>query len=183
MKNFQVPTREQVAPAAQGVFDNLQKGLGFVPNIFATIAHSPNALTNYLAFQQGQAKGAFSAKEREAVFLAVSQVNGCVYCQAAHTAIAKMNGFTDEEALQLRAATPADPKLRVLTQLAASITTNRGRADEQLVEAFFDLGYNEGAFIDLISLVNDISFANYVHNATQVPVDFPAAPELEAQPA
>ena len=32
MKTFTVPTREQVAPANQAIFDNLQKALGFVPN-------------------------------------------------------------------------------------------------------------------------------------------------------
>ncbi len=41
MKDFPVPTREQVAPAAQGVFDNLQKGLGFVPNIFPPLPTRP----------------------------------------------------------------------------------------------------------------------------------------------
>ena len=39
---FSVPTREQVSTNNQVIFDNLQKALGFVPNLYATIAYSKN---------------------------------------------------------------------------------------------------------------------------------------------
>jgi hypothetical protein len=61
MRAFDVPTREQVAPAAQAVFDNLQKALGMVPNLYAFIGKSANALVSYVAFQQAQARGTFDA--------------------------------------------------------------------------------------------------------------------------
>ena len=51
MANFPVPTRDQVSESSQAQFDNLQKGLGFVPNLYATIAHSEHGLAKYLAFQ------------------------------------------------------------------------------------------------------------------------------------
>lgn len=118
MSKIQVPTRDQVAPQAQAIFDTLKKNLGMVPNIYAVIGHSANALESYLAFSSGQAKGSFNAKEREAVALAVSETNGCTYCLAAHTAIAKMNGFSDEETQHLRAGTIEDTKLSVLLRRA-----------------------------------------------------------------
>ena len=73
------------------IFDTLNKALGFVPNLYATIAHSENGLAKYLAFQG--AKTSLTNKEKEAVNLVVSQVNGCIYCQSAHTVLGKMNGF------------------------------------------------------------------------------------------
>ena len=79
MKKFTVPSRNEVAPANQAIFDNLNKALGFVPNLYATIAYSDNGLSRYLAYQN--AKTTLSNKEKEAVNLIVSQVNGCVYCQ------------------------------------------------------------------------------------------------------
>lgn len=180
MKTFQVPTRNQVDEKGQAIFDQLQKKVGMVPNLYATIGYSSNALESYLNFQGAQAKGTFKAKEREAVFLAVSEVNGCQYCLAAHTAIGKMNGFSEEETVQLRAGTIADPKLNVIVRLAAEITRTHGKPNQELLQEFFDLGYNEAALIDLISLVADKTLANYVHNITQVPVDFPATQPLEA---
>ena len=100
MTNFNVPTREEVSTNNQEIFDNLKKAIGFVPNLYATIAYSDTALGNYLQFQN--AKTSLSKKEKEVVNLVVSQVNGCKYCQSAHTAIGKMNGFTDDQILELR---------------------------------------------------------------------------------
>ena len=36
MSAFQVPTRDQVSANNQAIFDQLEKGLGFVPNLYAT---------------------------------------------------------------------------------------------------------------------------------------------------
>jgi uncharacterized peroxidase-related enzyme len=176
MTPFNVPSRDQVVPKNQAIFDNLQKALGFVPNLYAAIAHSENGLERYLAYQN--AKTSLSNREKEAVNLIVSQVNGCVYCQSAHTVIGKMNGFSDDQLLNIRKGTAADPKLNALVQLAESITKNRGRADALLVDAFFTQGYTHENLVDLVLQVSDKTAMNYLHNLTQIPVDFPPAPAL-----
>lgn len=63
MKTFNVPTREEVSPANQVLFDNLKKGIGKVPNLYATMAHSENALGAYLTLQSG--KTSLKAKEKK----------------------------------------------------------------------------------------------------------------------
>jgi len=176
MKHFAVPTREQVAPANQAIFDTLNKALGFVPNLYATIAYSENGLGKYLAYQN--AKTTLSNKEKEAVNLVVSQVNGCVYCQSAHTVIGKMNGFTDDQLLDIRKGKAADAKLNALVQLAEGITKNRGNADAFLVDNFFAQGYTNESLVDLILQISDKTAMNYLHNLTKIPVDFPLAPAL-----
>jgi uncharacterized peroxidase-related enzyme len=180
MKKFTVPIREEVAPANQAIFDNLNKALGFVPNLYAAIAYSDNGLGKYLAYQN--AKTSLSNKEKEAVNLIVSQVNGCVYCQSAHTVIGKMNGFSEDQVLDIRRGRATDSKLNALVQLAASVTENRGRADAALVDAFFAQGYTNENLVDLILQVSDKVAMNYLHNLTQIPVDFPLAPSLDAEP-
>lgn len=177
MSTFNVPTREEVSANNQAIFDNLEKALGFVPNLYATYANSDTALENYLAFSN--AKTSLSAKEKEAVNLAVSQVNNCTYCLSAHTAIGKMNGFTDEQILELRAGHASfDTKLDALAKLAKNITENRGATDADVLENFLNAGYTKGSVIDVISLVGDKTISNYIHKTTQVAVDFPAAPSL-----
>ena len=176
MKNFTVPTREQVGTTNQGIFDTLQKALGFVPNLYATIAYSDNGLARYLAYQN--AKTTLSNKEKEAVNLVVSQVNNCVYCQSAHTVIGKMNGFNDEQLVDIRKGKASDVKLNALVQLAESITKNRGNADAFLVDNFFAQGYTNENLVDVILQVSDKTAMNYLHNLTKVPVDFPLAPAL-----
>jgi len=178
MSTFNVPSREQVNETNQGIFDSLKSKLGFVPNLYATYAHSDTALENYLNFSG--AKTSLSAKEREVVNLAVSEVNNCNYCLSAHTAIGKMNGFTDDQILELRAGqAPFDNKLDALAKLAKNITENRGRAGSFEVENFLNAGYTKGNLVDTIVQVGEKTISNYLHNTTQVPVDFPVAQPLE----
>ncbi|WP_062053094.1 carboxymuconolactone decarboxylase family protein [Aquimarina longa] len=182
MSTFNVPTREEVNTTNQAIFDNLNKALGFVPNLYATYAHSETALENYLNLSN--AKTSLSAKEKEVVNLAVSEVNGCIYCLSAHTAIGKMNGFTEDQILELRAGqAPFDSKLNALANLAKNITENRGKADQEVTENFFNAGYTKGNLIDTIVLVGDKTISNYVHSTTKVPVDFPIAQPLESTKA
>ena len=41
---FQVPTRQDVSENNQAIFEQLNKGLGFVPNLYAYYAKSATAL-------------------------------------------------------------------------------------------------------------------------------------------
>ena len=179
MTEFNVPTREEVSTGNQAIFDNLKSAIGMVPNLYATMAYSENALGRYLQFQN--AKTSLSNKEKEVVNLVVSQNNGCAYCLAAHTAVGKMNGFSDEQILDIRTASvPFNEKYDALAKLTDAITKDRGNVPEATLEAFFDAGYTKENLVDVIVAVGDKVVMNYLHNLTQVPVDFPAAPELQA---
>ncbi|MBQ4913223.1 carboxymuconolactone decarboxylase family protein [Maribacter sp. MMG018] len=178
MSTFNVPKREEVSNSNRAIFDNLEKAVGFVPNLYATYAHSENALANYLALSN--AKTSLSAKQKEVVNLAVSQVNDCSYCLAAHTAIGKMNGFTDDQILELRKGQASfDAKLDALAKLAKNITENRGATDQTVVDDFFEAGWTKENLVDTIVLVGDKTISNYLHKTTNVPVDFPEAKPLE----
>lgn len=177
MENFNVPTREEVSSNNQQIFDNLKSALSFVPNLYATMAYSENALGTYLQFQN--AKTSLSKKEKEAINLAVSQVNNCRYCQSAHTVLGKMNGFTEEQVIDLRKGTVLfDSKLNALVNLAKEITETKGNPKNATLNAFFEAGYSKGSLVDLILAIADKVVMNYLHNITQIPIDFPIAPEL-----
>ncbi|KAA3623613.1 MAG: carboxymuconolactone decarboxylase family protein [Flavobacterium sp.] len=174
--NFNVPTTNEVGPVNQEIFDGLNKALGFVPNLYATIAYSNNGLKRYLDFQN--AKTSLSNKEKEAVNLIVSQVNDCIYCQSAHLVLGKMNGFNDAQLLDIRKGKSENAKLNALVKLAADITKNRGNVKKTNVEDFFAQGYTKENLVDLILQVSDKTAMNYLHNLTKVPVDFPIAESL-----
>ena len=57
---------------------------------------------------------------------------------SAHTVLGKMNGFTEGQILELRTGTASfDSKLHALAKFTAFVTENRGRATEEIKEAFF----------------------------------------------
>ncbi len=85
MTRINALTLDQAPAAAQAALHGVEKGLGFIPNAFATLAHSPAALGGYLALSQALNKNSLSPAEREVAALAASEVNGCDYCIAAHS--------------------------------------------------------------------------------------------------
>lgn len=176
MSDFNIPTREEVSTNNQQIFDNLNKQLGFVPNLYATMAHSTTGLERYLAFQGG--KTSLNNKEKEAVNLVVSEVNECKYCQSAHTVIGKMNGFSEEEVRGLRAGNSDNEKLNALVSLAKELTENKGKASNEALKAFYDNGYTKENVVDVILQISDKIAMNYLHNLTQIEIDFPLAEEL-----
>jgi AhpD family alkylhydroperoxidase len=176
MKTFNIPTREQVSPANQILFDNLTKSIGMVPNLYAIMAYSDNGLSRYLAFQSG--KTSLNNREKEAVNLVVSEVNGCRYCQSAHTVIGKMNGFSEADTLDLRSGESKNPRLSALVKLGKEILETKGRVSDAALTAFYDAGYNDGNLVDLIMQISDKIAMNYLHNLTEIKIDFPLAPEL-----
>lgn len=179
MNKLQVPTKEQVSADAQVIFEQIQKRLGKVPNLYATIGHSANALKGFLEFEATLGKGEFTAPEREAIALVVSEVNSCDYCLAAHSLMATKNGFTKEDTLAIRKVAVSDAKLQAVLELAKSIAENKGHADETTLENFFAAGYSEAAAIELIGLVTARIFTNYAFALTGVAVDFPAAEAIK----
>lgn len=177
VNTFSVPTKTEVSEKNQVTFDQLEKQIGFVPNLYAYYAKNDTALNDYLALQ-GR-KSTLQAKEKEVVNLVTSQINGCRYCQSAHTTIGKMNGFNDEQILEIRSGKASfDNQLDALAKFTAAIVSNKAKVGNDKKEAFFNAGYTEANMIDVIVLIGDKIMSNYIHNLAGFDIDFPIAPEL-----
>ena len=178
MERFQVPSREEVTTNNQAIFDNLEKAVGFVPNLYAYYAKNDTALADYLTLQNR--KTSLKTKEKEVINLVVSQYNGCNYCLSAHTQIGKMNGFTEDQILEIRTgAASFDAKLDALAKFVFSTVENKGRATEKAKEEFFAAGYTEANMIDVVIVIGDKTISNLIHNLADFEIDFPLAEELQ----
>lgn len=176
-QRFTVPQRAEVSENNQAIFDNLTKMVGFMPNLYAYFAKSDTALADYLAFQNR--KSTMRAKERELINLVTSQVNNCRYCQSAHTQLGKMNGFTEEQIMEIRGGSASfESKLDALAKFTKSVAENRGRADKDAVDRFFEAGYTEANLVDTVIIIGDKIISNYIHNLTAFAIDWPLAEEL-----
>lgn len=92
--------------------------------------------------------------------------------------IGSMKGLSHDEMHNSRRGTATNQKLKVIVQLAKSIALNKGNVDRDTLQAFFDLGYNNDAVIEIIGLVAAKVFTNYVYALTDIPLDFPASEQL-----
>lgn len=174
---FTIPQRNDVSELNQQLFDKLQKNLGFVPNLYAYFAKSETALADYLTLQNR--KSSIRAKEREIINLVVSEINGCRYCQSAHTAIGKLLGFTEDQIREIRSGVVSfDNRLNELAYVTKQITLNRGRVSEETKLRFFEAGFTEENLVDIVIIIADKIISNYIHNFTGFEIDFPLADKL-----
>ncbi len=186
MTNLGVVTRENAPEAAKPTFDGLHKKIGFVPNLYATFAHSPLALNGSIAWAETLRKGALNGKEAEAIFLAASEANQCYYCVSAHTQMGLMHGLTEAQTVDLRRQTSPDPKLNAISVLARDVVKSRGFPQQANIDNFFAHGYGKAALVELIGFVALNTFNNYIEHLDGVPVDWPLAerlPQLETAAA
>ncbi len=182
MATFSIPTKDQVTTANQAIFDQLEEKVGFVPNLYAYYAKGDSALGDYLTFQNRESS--LKGKEKELVNLVTSQYSDCRYCLSAHTAMGKMNGFSDEQILEIRQGRASfDSKLDALAKLTLNILEHGGKADAHVVDEFFTAGYSEKNLVDLNIAIGTKIISNFIHNLTDLPVDFPEAPALQKETA
>lgn len=177
MKNLTVPTKENVSQNNQILFDNLESAVGFVPNMYAFMAHSPTALGDYLTLQNR--KSSLNNKEKEVINLIVSQLNGCNYCKSAHSTIGKTVGFTEEQILEIRRGDISfNTKLNALVQLTKEIVQHKGEISSQTKSIFFSAEYSAENLIDVVMTIGDKIITNYLFALVKVPIDFPIAKEI-----
>lgn len=112
--------------ASQPLFSNVQQNFGFIPNLLAGMATSPALLECYRSLAACFDKTQLSETERQIILLTTSRLNGCRYCMAAHTVIAKSSGVPDAVVSALRNNTPIiDAKLEALRQFAGTVNVSK----------------------------------------------------------
>jgi len=169
---------EEANTNSQAIFNNVKSKIGMLPNLYATMGVSDKLLGGFLSFTETLKSGEFSAKEYEAVALATSQVNGCAYCLSAHTAIGKMNGFTEEETLDIRNNSVVDTKLNALVTLASELADRKGKASDDTINNFFEAGYSKAAFAEVMGIVSLTIITNTVYHNGGFEIDFPKAQNI-----
>ncbi len=174
------PVQIEDAPdASKPVLTQIKSKFGRVPNIFATLAHSPASLKALTGLFSALDEGSLSGKAHEAIALRVGQKHGCKYCTAAHTAKAISVGAEAEEAIGFRTGRSNDPKTQGVLRLAETMVDNRGQLSDEDIRAARDAGVSDGELLETVAIVACNTFTNYVNALAETEVDFPAAPVIE----
>lgn len=176
-REFKVPHKEEVLEHNRRLLYALEQSLGFIPNIYAFMTHSETALKRFLDFMN--VPTVFNEQETEAIHLVTSQVNQNPYCLAAHTALAKEAGLTEQQIENIRKGNVRDDeKFGVLVDFTCQLVSNRGKVTPELTERFYEVGYTDAHLVDLIMLAGMTTITNYINNVTNIPIDFPEAPVI-----
>jgi uncharacterized peroxidase-related enzyme len=172
--NLLQPLTIATAPdASKPALETIQKGFGFIPNLMATFANSPEVLRGYLALDAEWEKTAFTPPERQLVLITTSLENGCSYCLAAHCTIAK--GFMGVpadvvSAIRTRKST-GDPKVDALVALVRELVSQRGHAQPETIQRFLAAGFTKPQVMELLLGIALKTISNYLDHINPAPLD------------
>lgn len=172
MTAYSQHTPDTAPEASKPILSAIQGKLGFVPNLMATMAESPVLVESYMTMMSIFEKTDLTPTEREIILMTNNRLNGCTYCMAAHTAVAKLSGVDDDVIKALRAGTPIqDPKLEALRQFAEIINQSRGWASPEQVNALIDAGYSKQTVLEVIAGTALKVLSNYTTHIVNPPLD------------
>jgi AhpD family alkylhydroperoxidase len=171
MNTFQLPKYPEVSPLNQQYFNFFVEHLGSLPNLYAMLAHSDNALDAYLRLHNHQLS--LTIPEKEIIALIVSSVNESKYCLETHTMIARLNGFNEEEIMEIKnGSAKFDDRYHALAKLVYSIVITKGHPENKFMQIFFAVGYTKENLTDTFICVGDNVITNLLTCSMQVPSDF-----------
>jgi uncharacterized peroxidase-related enzyme len=179
MSRITIPDREVAPAASQPILDSIYKQAGFVPNLFRLMALSPAVLNGQANFQSAMTK-ALDLKTRVKIALAVSQVNQCDYCLAAHTyhALNQVKIPPDEIAMN-RSGRSLDAKTDAALRFAVKVTQLRGHIEDSDLRAVRDAGYTDAQVLEIIAVGAAYMLTNLINNVADTDIDFPDVDEAD----
>lgn len=181
MSRIPTPNVETAPQAAQPLLNGVKAKLGTVPNLYKLIANSPAALKGTLDLTGALGGGQLDAPTRERIALAVANINGCSYCNSAHTYLGKnVAKLDDVELAANREGRSNDAKADVAVRFATKIALSRGDVSEADIAAVRDAGYSDGELVEIVTHVALNVLTNYVNEVFKTEIDFPV---LEAKRA
>ena len=180
MSRIAIPSLDNAPEASKATLDAVRRQLGSVPNLFRLIGLSPAALTAYTGFNGALTK-ALDAKTRERIALAVAQVNGCDYCLSAHTYLGlNLAKISSEEIALNRKGASADPRANAAVHFAAKVARERGHVSEGDLATVRAAGFSDAQIVEIVALVAENSFTNYLNEVAKTDIDFPEIRANEA---
>ena len=178
-----MPRLKQVTPEnAHGevkeIYDAVKSRFGMIPNLFIGFASNPAVLKSYLALDELISGGVLTPVEREIVRLTVSQINDCEYCLAAHTAVGKMSGLSEEQMLSARRGKAEDPKHAALVNFTHKVMETKGFVGDGDIEAFRAAGFSDEHIGEVVAIIAQKTLSNLFNHINETEVDFPQAPKI-----
>ena len=174
MSRISIPSLEDAPEASKAALDGVHKQLGVVPNLFRLIAVSPMALNAFTGFQGALSKS-LDVKTRERIAVAVSQVNGCDYCLSAHTYLGlNLAKISPHEIALNRKGASSDAKANAAVAFAYQVAQQRGHVADADITAVRTAGFTDAQIVEIVALVAENTFTNYLNEVARTDIDFPA---------
>lgn len=168
MTDFTTHSIDTAPTAARPLLQAVQDSLGFVPNLYANLAEAPATLEAYLQLSALLEHTSLSPVERQVLLIAASVENGCEFCVAAHSMVArKLLKVPDAVVDTLRNGQPiADARLQALARFTTAMVRERGWVAGAELDAFLFAGYTQQQALEVVLGVSMKTLSNYANHLT-----------------
>jgi uncharacterized peroxidase-related enzyme len=166
-----------VSPEIEETFIKVKKALKapFTPNFFRVWGVSPESLNGiWPVMNHILTSGRVSRRLKEMIFVAISSLRGCHYCEAAHHAFCLGIGVTPEQIDDLiknHTADSADPKDKAAIDFAVRLAKDSHSSSEQDFQALRELGFDDEEIMEIIAMSGMGVFYTHLANATKINID------------
>ncbi len=178
MSRIAVQTIESAPEESAQRLAAARKSSGFVPNLLGVLANAPTVIETYQTVSAINARNSLSDTEREVIQITAATRNGCGFCVAGHTAMARKKLQMPEALLQALRSNLAldDPKLNALAVFTLAVIEQKGGVSDDQLQAFLAAGYSQAQSLEVVLGVSLATLCNYANNLAKTPIN----PELQA---
>lgn len=147
------------------IYAKNREKIGFVPNVFRAYAQRPEHFRAFMQYHDVlmRAPGGLSRAEREAIVVAVSAENRCLYCVVAHGAALRVIGadpvLADQIAINWRTA-DLTPRWRAMLSFASRVNEPGFFASAAELEALQAAGFGDDDVWDIAAIASFFGFSN-----------------------
>lgn len=172
-KALNLPVEGELSEATQGYFAKCEEKIGFIPNVLRAYAFNDTKLRAFTDMYNDLMLGpsSLSKLEREMIAVAVSSVNRCFYCLAAHgAAVRQLSGdpvLGDMLVMNYRVA-DLTVKQRAMLDFAVHLTERPAEVVEADRQVLRDAGFTDRDIWDIAALAAFYNMSNRMAAATEM---------------
>jgi uncharacterized peroxidase-related enzyme len=165
ISKYPVPKLEDLPEDIRAKMLEVQQKAGFIPNVFATLAHRPDEFRAFFAYHDALMlkQSGLSKSEKEMIVVATSGLSHCPYCVIAHGAIlriyAKDPQLADLVAIQHRKA-DLTPRQSAMLDFACKLSRTPEAVNEADHETLRSHGFSTEDIWDIGGITAFFALSN-----------------------
>ena len=173
ISRFPIPDITDLPGDVKSTMLAVQEKIGFIPNVFWTLAHRPDEFRAFMAYHDAlmNRDGGLSQADKEMIIVATSNDNGCQYCVVAHGAILRVRAknplIADQVAVNYRKA-DITQRQKAMIDFAMKVSNDA----QAISDADFDFlrahGFEDEDIWDIAGITAFFGLSNRMANFTSM---------------
>lgn len=165
ISRYPVPEFNELPEDIKQVCLDFQSKMGFIPNVLIALAHRPDELRAFLAYNKAlmNKESGVTAAEKEMLIIAFSNYNGCTYCVQSHGAALRLiSGNTtlaDQISVNYREA-DINPRQKAMIDFAMKVTKHSAEICSEDFEILRTHGFSDEDIWDIAGITAFFNLSN-----------------------